>query len=117
MKISRRVVGRMILGAPIVVGASLAGSLGRLARADEPQAGPKPEAGTKPEAKPEAEPTPLAKFLAKQEDGLSGDERAKVRKDITQLEDALKVVRDYALANDVPPAGGFRPVRSVRKSS
>ncbi|HET8945574.1 MAG TPA: hypothetical protein VFQ07_01210 [Candidatus Polarisedimenticolia bacterium] len=109
MKISRRVVGRMILGAPVAFGATLAGALGRVARADEPQ---KPaEAGSPPEP----EPTPLAKFLAKQEDGLSGDERAKVRKDITQLEDALKQVRDFPIGNDVPPAGGFRPIRSVRK--
>ena len=108
MKISRRVAGRMILGAPLLAaGAGLAGTLGRSARADEPQAAPKPE--------PDPEPTPLAKFIAKQEEGLSGEERDKVRKDVTQLEGALKVVREFAIANDVPPAGGFRPVRSVRK--
>jgi hypothetical protein len=109
MKISRRVVGRMILGAPLLAaGAGLAGTLAPGARADEPQAPAAPE--------PELEPTPLAKFLAKQEDGLSGDERAKVRKDVTQLEDALKVVRDFPVGNDVPPAGGFRPIRSVRRN-
>ena len=112
MKISRRVVGRMILGAPLLaVGGSLAGALGQGARADEPEV--KPAAAEPP---PEPEPTPLAKFLAKQEDGLSGDERAKVRKDVTQLEDALKAVRDFPVGNDVPPAGGFRPIRSVRKN-
>ena len=110
MKISRRVVSRMILGAPLVMGATLTGSPGGGARADEPQ---KPaDAGPKPDP----EPTPLAKFLAKQEDGLSGDERARVRKDITQLEDALKAVRDFPIGNDVPPAGGFRPIRSVRRN-
>jgi len=103
MKISRRVVSRMILGAPVLMGATLGGG----ARAAEPQA------GTAPPAEPE--PTPLAKFLAKQEDGLSGDERARVRKDITQLEDALKVVRDFPISNDIPPAGGFKPMRSVRQ--
>jgi hypothetical protein len=107
MKISRRVVGRMILGAPLVMGATLAGSLGG-ARADEPEVTPAPA--------PAPEPTPLAKFLARQEDGLSSDERAKVRKDVTQLEDALKVVRDFPIGNDVPPAGGFRPIRSVRRN-
>jgi len=108
MKISRRVVGRMILGAPLLAaGAGLAGSLTGEARADEPQAAPAPE--------PEVEPTPLAKFIAKQEEGLSGAERDKVRKDVTQLEEALKVVRDFPIANDIPPAGGFRPMRSVRK--
>ncbi|HZN04676.1 MAG TPA: hypothetical protein VFD06_13920 [Candidatus Polarisedimenticolia bacterium] len=108
MKISRRVVGRMILGTPaLLAGAGLMGTLGQGARADEPQASPAPE--------PEAEPTPLAKFIAKQEEGLSGAERDKVRKDVTQLEEALKVVRDFPIANDIPPAGGFRPMRSVRK--
>lgn len=112
MKISRRVVGRMILGAPLLAaGAGLAGALNNGARADEPEVKPAEAA-----PKPEPEPTPLAKFLAKQEDGLSGDERAKVRKDVTQLEDALKVVRDFPVGNDVPPAGGFRPIRSVRKN-
>jgi hypothetical protein len=96
MKISRRVVSRMILSAPVVMGATLAGSL-----------------GGEPEAEPE--PTPLAKFIARQEDGLSGDERDKVRKDVTQLEEALKVVRDFPISNDIPPAGGFKPVRSVRQ--
>jgi len=108
MKISRRVVGRMILGAPwLAAGSALAGSLTGEARADEPQAAPEPE--------PEVEPTPLAKFIAKQEEGLSGAERDKVRKDVTQLEEALKAVRDFPISNDVPPAGGFRPMRSVRK--
>ena len=106
MKISRRVVSRMILGAPMLAaGAGLAGTLSQGARANEPQAKPEPD----------PEPTPLAKFLAKEEDGLSGDERAKVRKDITQLEAALKVVRDFPISNDIPPAGGFKPVRSVRR--
>ena len=52
MKISRRVVSRMILGAPIVMGATLTGSLGGGARADEPQ---KPaDAGPKPDPEPTA---------------------------------------------------------------
>jgi hypothetical protein len=107
MKITRRVVGRMFLGAPLLAaGAGLLGR-GNAARADAPQAAPEPE--------PEVEPTPLAKFIAKQEEGLSGAERDKVRKDVTQLEDALKVVREFAISNDIPPAGGFRPLRSVRK--
>ena len=108
MKISRRVAGKMILGAPLwAAGAGVASSLLQGARADEPQAAPAPE--------PDPEPTPLAKFIAKEEKGLSGDERDKVRKDVTQLEGALKVVREYVIPNDVPPAGGFRPMRSVRQ--
>ena len=108
MKISRRVAGRMILGAPaLLAGAGLAGALGQGARANEPQTAPAPE--------PDPEPTPLAKFIAKEEEGLSGSERDKVRKDVTQLEQALKTVREFVIPNDVPPAGGFRPMRSVRK--
>ena len=107
MKISRRVAGRMILGVPLVAaGAGVASSLLQGARADEPQPAPTPE----------PEPTPLARFIAKEEKGLSGDERDKVRKDVTQLEGALKTVREFVIPNDVPPAGGFRPIRSVRKS-
>lgn len=109
MKISRRAAGRMILGVPLVAaGAGVASSLLQGARADEPQPAPAPE--------PEAEPTPLAKFIAREEKGLSGDERDKVRKDVTQLEGALRTVREFVIPNDVPPAGGFRPIRSVRRS-
>jgi hypothetical protein len=100
---SRRSIGRLILGAPFAF--SLGGLLGRgAARAAEKT----------PPAEDEG-PTPLAKLLAK-EDGLSGDERDKVRKDVSQLERTLKTIRDFPLPNDVPPAGTFRALRSKRPS-
>jgi hypothetical protein len=97
MTISRRTMSRWLLGAPLIAVAA-AKTL-----ADEPA-----------EPQKANEPTPLAKFLAKQESGLSSDEKAQVRKDVTQLEDALKTVREFPLGNDVPPAGEFRALRTKR---
>ena len=103
MQWSRRRVGRLILGAPVAAAlAALAGRGSALAQEQEPP----PSSGGK-------EPTPLAKLLAKEE-GLSGEERAKVRKNVTQLEKSLKAIRDFPLSNDVPPAGTFRALRSKR---
>lgn len=97
MSMTRRTMSRWLLGAPLFAAAAA-----RLFAADGPAA----------EASPE--PTPLAKFLAKQESGLSSDEKDEVRKNVTQLEDALRTVRDFPLGNDVPPAGGFRALRTKR---
>ena len=106
MTISRRTMSRWLLGAPLFAAAAAktVDLFGRASAADEPAAGPKAE----------PDPTPLAKFLAKQEGGLSSSERAEVRKNVTQLEDALKAVRDFPLGNDVPPAGEFRALRTKR---
>jgi hypothetical protein len=103
MKMTRRSAGRLLLGVPLAAAAvPVAGLLGaRAARAaDEPAA--------------ETSPTPLAKFLAKQEEGLSSAEREHVRRDVTQLEEALKTIRDFKIGNDVPPAGTFAAMRSKR---
>jgi hypothetical protein len=100
-KWTRRSVGRLILGAPVAAAAALGGARGILAA----QEGAK---GTG-----DSGPSPLAKLLAK-EDGLSGEERAKVRKNVTQLEGALQAIRDFKMSNDVPPAGTFRALRSKR---
>jgi hypothetical protein len=100
-------MSRWLLGAPLVAvaAAKTVDLFGRVSAADE-------QASDPPKADPE--PTPLAKFLAKQEGGLSSSERAEVRKNVTQLEDALKAVRDFPLGNDVPPAGEFRALRTKR---
>ena len=107
-KWTRRSVGRLILGAPLA--AASAGSIATLlgtasARADQQ---------APPEAPADSGPTPLAKFLAKQEDGLTGEERDKVRKNVTQLERGLQAIRDFKIGNDVPPAGTFRALKSKR---
>jgi hypothetical protein len=54
------------------------------------------------------------KFLAKQEPGLDGGQKDKVRKDVAGLEQSLKTLRDFPLPNDVPPAGTFRAMKSRR---
>jgi hypothetical protein len=102
MTMTRRKAGRLILGAPVVAASALLVP-GR-ARAQEEAAAPPPD----------PEPTPLAKFMAKQEDELSGEQRAKLRKDVTDLEETLKRLREFPLANDVPPAGSFAALRSRR---
>ena len=107
-KWTRRSVGRLMLGAPLAAASAgaIGSLLGKAARAanQEPASPP-----------PDPDPTPLAKFLAKQEKGLSGDERAKVRRNVTQLERGLKAVRDFKLSNDVPPAGTFSAMKSRRR--
>jgi hypothetical protein len=106
MTISRRTMSRWLLGAPLLAAAAArtVDLFGRVSAAEEPVADPPKE----------PDPTPLAKFLAKQESGLSSDEKAEVRKNVTQLEDALKTVREFPLGNDVPPAGDFRALRTKR---
>ena len=101
---TRRSAGRIILGAPLA--AASAGSIAAMlgvgaARADEPVAA-------------EPDPTPLSKFLARQDGSLDSDQRAQVRKDVTRMEQALQAIRDFKLSNDVPPAGTFRALRSKR---
>ena len=107
-KWTRRSVGRLILGAPFAAATSGAVATllgGGAARADQQAPSEAPAASG---------PTPLAKFLAKQEEGLTGEERDKLRKSVTQLERGLKAIRDFKLGNDVPPAGTFRALKSKR---
>ena len=105
MKLSRRTMTRAVLGAPLVLAAASAAGVESLlaGQAEESKA---------PPAEPE-EP-PVAKFLARQEEGLSGDERKRVRRDVTGLEQALKQVRDFKIGNDVPPSGAFRAFKARR---
>jgi hypothetical protein len=91
-----------MLGAPVAAALGALGGRKSLAQGQEAPAPPAAEA-----------PTPLARLLAK-EDGLSGAEREKVRKDVTRLEKSLRTIREFALPNDVPPAGTFRALRSKR---
>jgi hypothetical protein len=110
MKMSRRRAARLALGAPLAAAVASAapwgGWIGRAAAAENaaPAAGPEADEG----------PSPLARFLARQEEGLSAAERRRLRRSIAQLEGSLKEIRGFALANDVPPAGGFRALRSKR---
>jgi len=114
MKLTRRMVNRLVLGAPIAGALGGVGALLGLKPAAAQEAAAAQETSPAPgsaiaEAEPE-EPA-IARFLAKQ-DGLSSEEKRRVRRDVTSLEHSLKEIRDFPLDNDVPPAGGFRPLRS-----
>jgi hypothetical protein len=103
MTMTRRKAGRLILGAPVLAAAAASTLLlSGAARAEE----------AAPAAAPD--PTPLAKFLARQEGDLSSAQKDKLRKDVTDLEQALQRLRDFPLANEVPPAGSFSALRSRR---
>ncbi len=113
MKITRRMVNRIVLGAPIAGALAGAGALFgvRTAAAQEATATPAPDASGAPDAAAEPEEPPIARFLAKQDD-LTSEEKRRVRRDVTSFESSLKEIRDFPLGNDVPPAGSFRPLRS-----
>lgn len=103
MTMTRRKAGQLLLGAPVLAAAAASALIAPgAARAQE--SGPAPE----------PDPTPLAKFLAKQEGDLSAAQKDKLRKDVTDLEQSLQALRDFPLANDVPPAGSFSALRSRR---
>ena len=113
MNITRRNVARLLIGAPVAAGvatvAGLQGLLGlRSAAAAETIADQSPAT---PPAGENAD-SALGKFLARQEDDLTSEERRLVRDDVASLEQALRAIRDYPLGNDVPPAGTFIPLKS-----
>ena len=115
MNVTRRNVARLILGAPVAAGvAAVAGLQGflrlRTATAAETVSGQAP--ATPPSGG--AEESGLGKFLARQEDDLSAEERRLVRDEVASLEQALRTLRDYRLDNDVPPAGTFVALKSKR---
>ena len=112
MKLSRRTVARAVLGAPLMLAAA------SIARVESllgiAAAGAADQAAPEPSPTPEPEETALARFLAKQDDDLSSEERRHVRKDVTQTEQSLKEIRDFKLGNEVPPSGTFRALRTRR---
>jgi hypothetical protein len=117
MKMSRRSLARLMAVVPAAAAAAsvipLESLLGPGAAAQ--QGAPTAEATPAPGASPAPpEETPLGKFLAKQEEDLTSEERRRVRKQVAGLEQSLKEVRAFALGNDVPPAGSFRALRSAR---
>ncbi len=116
MKLSRRNVTRILVGAPVAAAAALMPLRSLFgaaeARVEQP---PAPQGTPAAQATPAApEETPLARFLARQEGDLSGDEKRRVRKQVAQLEQALGEVRAYVLGNDVPPSGTWKALRSTR---
>jgi|SRR5882672_11121327 len=113
MKLSRRSLARLILGAPVaaaVTAAPLQTLFGIRSAAAAEQAVEK----AKPEPPPEPEPTPLARFLAREDEDLTSAERKKIRRSVTQLEQSLKEIRGFKMGNEVPPSGTFRALKSKR---
>ncbi len=118
MRLSRRSMTRWLVGAPVAAAAATALPVGALlgarpAAAEEAASEPKP--APKPEGTPgEPEETPLGRFLARQEEDLTSEEKRKVRKQVAGLERSLKEVRAFVLTNDVPPSGTIRAMKSRR---
>jgi len=112
MKLSRRTVARTIAGAPMLLAAASLARVESLLGIGSARAAD--QAAPQPSPTPEPEETALARFLAKQDDDLSAEERRKVRKDVTQTEQSLKEIRDFKLGNEAPPSGTFRALRTRR---
>jgi len=110
MKLSRRAVAGAVVGAPVLALAASVARLGSLFGIREARAAQEPA----PSPTPEPEDSALGRFLARDEEGLTGEERRKVRKEVAQLEQSLKEIRDFKLTNDVPPSGTFAALRTRR---
>ncbi len=114
MKLSRRAVARAVVTAPVVLLAAPVARLGSLLGWREAQAAQVAQPGPSPASKKEPADSALGRFLAREEEGLTGEERRKVRRQVAELEQALKEIRDFKLTNDVPPSGTFRALRARR---
>ena len=110
MKLSRRAVAGAVVGAPVWALAASVARLGSLFGSREARAAQEPA----PSPTPEPEDSALGRFLARDEEGLTGEERRKVRKQVAQFEQSLKEIRDFKLTNDVPPSGTFAALRTRR---
>ena len=110
MKLSRRAVAGAVVGAPVLALAASVARLGSLFGIREARAAQEPA----PSPTPEPEDSALGRFLARDEEGLTGEERRKVRKQVAQFEQSLKEIRDFKLTNDVPPSGTFAALRTRR---
>ena len=108
MKLSRRAVAGAVVGAPVWALAASVARFGSLVGIRDARA------AQEPAPSPTPEDSPLGRFLARDEEGLTGEERRKVRKQVAQLEQALKEIRDFKLTNDVPPSGTFTALRTRR---
>jgi len=112
MKLSRRAVARAFAGAPVALFAASAAGVESLLGWKEARAAQAPGPSPTPDQAPED--SELGRFLAREEEGLTGEERRKVRRQVAQLEQALKEVRDFKLGNDVAPSGTFSALRTTR---
>ena len=114
MKLSRRAIARGIAGAPLVLIAASVARLESLLGWNEVPAAETAQPGPSPAPEEPPADSALGRFLAREEEGLTGEERRKVRRQVAQLEQSLKEIRDFKLTNDVPPSGTFRALRTRR---
>jgi hypothetical protein len=114
MKLSRRAVARAFAGAPLALFAASAAGVESLLGWKEARAAQAAQPGPSPTPDQAPEDSELGRFLAREEEGLTGEERRKVRRQVAQLEQALKEVRDFKLGNDVAPSGTFSALRTKR---
>jgi hypothetical protein len=114
MKLSRRAVARAVVGAPVALLAAPMAGLQSLLGWKEARAAEAAQAEPSPTPEQAPEDSSLGRFLAREEEGLTGEERRKVRRLVAQLEASLKEIRAFSLTNDVPPSGTFRALRTRR---
>ena len=62
--------------------------------------------------KKDERPSPTAEFLAANEPGLTDEERARLKKVVTEGEASLKTIREFKVPPDVAPSFRFQPVKS-----
>src|SRR5262245_59131675 len=114
MKLSRRALARAVVGAPVALLTAQAAGPQSLLGSKEALSAQAAQAEPSPTPGQAAEDSALGRFLARGEEGLTGEERRKVRRQVAQLEASLKEIRDFKLTNDVPPSGTFRALRTRR---
>jgi hypothetical protein len=114
MRLSRRAVARAVVTAPVALLAAPMAGLQSLLGWKEARAAQAAQAEPSPTPEQAPEDSSLGRFLARDEEGLTGEERRKVRRQVASLEASLKEIRDFKLTNDVPPSGTFRALRTRR---
>jgi hypothetical protein len=68
-----------------------------------------------PDEKKDVQPSAEAEFLASREPGLTDEERARLKKNLTDGEAALKAIREFKLPADVAPSLRFQPLKARRR--
>ncbi|HKB08161.1 MAG TPA: hypothetical protein VKF61_07790 [Candidatus Polarisedimenticolia bacterium] len=114
MKLSRRAVARAVVGAPVALLTAPMAGLQSLLGWKETRAAEAAQEEPSPTPEQEPQDSALGRFLAREEEGLTGEERRKVRRQVAQLEASLKEIRAFSLTNDVAPSGTFRALRTRR---
>lgn len=105
-RLSRRSALRWIAVAPAAAAAAGAA----IAAEAKDQNEPKDDAGSGASKAP-ARPSSYAKFISKDERGLTGEQKKQLLKQAPGLEGALAKLREYPIPDDVEPALTFQALR------